>query len=133
MEMYILRKALECVNDDMEIWHVAPYELPMKLSIYNYHWLSSTQPFGNVLMWFPEDYQWWITGFNYSMSEPNHSIMYMIVEIDFSDSTSMQESNGDMSDMYYDFKYYVEKSLSEDDVFVVFDDSNKHAYVIWGN
>ena len=117
----------------MVIWRVAPYELPMKLSIYNYHWLSSTQPFESVLMWFPEDYQWWITGFNYSMSDPNHSIMYMIVEIDFSDSESMQESNGDMRDMYYYYKNTVNiDKNNKDNSYILFDDSNNHMYVIWG-
>ena len=115
--------------ESMMWWSVAEYELPMRMSIYN----KTSGGYDSVLSWFPRDYQWWITGFNYHMLDPHVNQMYMVTEINFSDSHHLQASNGPMKTMYKDFKAAMRLSQEPDSNYVVFDDKRMIAYIIWGN
>ena len=114
----------------LDWWSVAPYELPMRLSVYN----KQNGGFSSVLNWFPQDYQWWITGFNYHMWNPDVHKMYMITEINFNDSTSMQVADDDKIEMFLRFKAYVELNMKKnsDNKYVLFDNNRNIAYIIWG-
>jgi len=81
----------------------------MRLSVYN----KQNGGFSSVLNWFPQDYQWWITGFNYHLWNPDVHKMYMIAEINFNDSTSMQVADDDKIEMFLRFKAYVELNMKK--------------------
>ena len=87
-----------------------------------------------MLNWFPQDYQWWITGFNYHMWNPDVHKMYMIAEINFNDSTSLQKANGNMQDMYLAFESSLNQNQrNKDNSYLILDKNELTAYIIWGD
>ena len=67
------------------------------------------------------------------MLDPHVNQMYMVTEINFSDSHHLQASNGSMRTMYKSFKETMRTSQYPDSQYVVFDDERAIAYFIWGN
>ena len=70
--------------------------------------------------WYPENPQWWITGFAYKETYTNIKNQVVIGSVDFSKH----------EEMYEDFKY---KTLNEDITkeYVLFDDANKTIWICW--
>ena len=64
-----------------EFWSVVPFELPMTLSLYDYH---GEQSIDNLFIWRPEIKQWWITGFNGNINHPVAERLVVMGSIDFS-------------------------------------------------
>ncbi|SEW33557.1 DUF4474 domain-containing protein [[Clostridium] fimetarium] len=62
------------------------FELPMKLSLYNYYSKNNIQ---NIFNWSPKVKQWWVTGFNANFKNPNPDVMVSIGSIDFSGHESI--------------------------------------------
>lgn len=68
-------------------WDVAPYELNMQLSLYCDRGTPHNPDYRNVFVWFPEEKQWWITGFNYNFNDYMVKNLHVVIRIDFSEST----------------------------------------------
>lgn len=91
------------------------FELPMTLSLYNYHGSGNIE---NVFNWAPEDEQWWITGFNTDFEKPVPEDMVSVASIDFSGKeflySSLKESISERYERYF-----------------IFDDENHTAWILW--
>jgi len=74
----------------------------------------------NVFNWASDDDQWWITGFNPNFPDPNPNDMVIIGTIDFSGRKNM-----------YDLLKAQTASDSELSDYVIFDDDELTAWVIW--
>ena len=100
-----------------EFWSVVPFELPMTLSLYDYH---GEQSIDNLFIWRPEIKQWWITGFNGNINHPVAERLVVIGSIDFSDRPDLYQAlKNDTSNDRDHSKY------------MFFDDGERKAWVIW--
>lgn len=61
-EMGIYKKAIDVdiLGKDIEHWKVADFNLPMTLNLYE----NQNGSYTTLFNWYPENPQWWITGFN---------------------------------------------------------------------
>lgn len=94
--------------------------LPMSLSLYNHDDDSYT----NVFCWYPNDKQWWITGFNArsEFTNPEPDKMIAIGSIDFSSEACL----------YDDFKSTeMEEKLISLNNYFYFDDENHILWILW--
>ena len=57
----------------------------------------------------------------------------MICEINFSDSTNLQEPHGEMIDMYTAFEDSMYISKKNEANYIIFDDVRHIAYIVWGD
>lgn len=99
-------------NTMTPIFDCIDFEIPMQVSLYNYdkHKKCFTD---NVFNWFPNQNQWWGTGFNWHYQDPDKDDMFVIGVVDLSQ----------YEEIYQGFKTRKIKSKS-----LLFDD---HANKIW--
>ena len=99
-------------NTMTPIFDCIDFEIPMQVSLYNYdkHKKCFTD---NVFNWFPNQNQWWGTGFNWRYQDPDKDDMFVIGVVDLSQ----------YEEIYQGFKTRKIKSKS-----LLFDD---HANKIW--
>ena len=94
--------------------------MPMSLSLYN----RDDNRYTNVFCWYPDDAQWWVTGFNAhsEFTNPEPDKMVAIGSIDFSSEVCL----------YDDFKSTEmdEKLISLNNYFY-FDDENHILWILW--
>ena len=74
-----------------------------------------------VFNWFPENPQWWITGFAYDKTYTNIKNQVVIGSVDFSKHEEMYET----------LKRYTTSVEPELSKFSVFDDANKTIWICW--
>lgn len=86
--------------------------LKMKLYLYNYY---SSSDVDNIFCWEPNEPQWWITGFNPDLDNPNVNDMISIGVIDFEDNTQM---------------YDALKNNAND--YLIFDEDGHTVWMMWG-
>ena len=98
-------------------WDAVDFSLPMTLSLYNYYSSSNVE---HIFSWRPVNKQWWITGFNPKLPDPNVKKEVLIGTIDFSS----------YKDMYSSLKT---TTLSDRDMkkFVMFDDDRFLVWICW--
>ena len=89
----------------------------MTINLYNYY---SKDNIENVFCWSPNQEQWWITGFNPNFTSSDPEIMVTLGSVDF---TGHQE-------MYWELKNNIENDLKLKE-FVIFDDNNFTAWILW--
>lgn len=99
------------------IWRAIDYEMPMTLNLYNYYSHSSIE---NIFCWNPKDKQWWITGFNPDMLNPNVENMVLLGSINMNNDRALY--NG-LKTAVQDNRY-----LSN---FMIFDDASRTVWLIW--
>ena len=96
--------------------------LPMTLSLYNFG-----DKVESIFQWYPDEEQWWITGFNPShlRDEVDVHKQAMICRIDLSENVDM-----------YDALFLTSKPESEDhntatEKFCIFNDEEKIVWIVW--
>ena len=102
------------------------FEVPMTLSSYNYY---SKNNIGHVFSWLPKEKQWWITGFNANLKNPNPNVMVSVGSVDLSSKTSIYEG-------LKNTKKNVLKDLTDKDYSlfknnILLDDDTKTVWLIW--
>lgn len=93
-------------------------------------YLLPSEPNGEIqslYKWFPDEKQWWITGFDYSKHRVNADSLVNIGYLDFSGDTNMFESiiNSEHCDDFYNKP---ETKISDS---MIFDTENKFVWLIW--
>lgn len=102
------------------------FEVPMTLSLYNYY---SKNNIGHIFSWLPTTNQWWITGFNSNLKNPNPNVMVSVGSVDLSSKTSIYKGfkatkNKVLNDLTNDqYKLYKNNILLDDDT--------KTVWLIW--
>ena len=76
---------------------------------------SSSSDVDNIFCWEPNEPQWWITGFNPDLDNPNVNDMISIGVIDFEDNTQM---------------YDALKNNAND--YLIFDEDGHTVWMMWG-
>ena len=82
----------------------------------------------SLYKWFPEEKQWWITGFDYSKHRVNANSLVNIGYLDFSGDTDMFEK------IFQSENYYLNTNLEEPQKlypFLNFDSENYYVWLIW--
>lgn len=106
--------------------HAVDFEVPMTLSSYNYY---SKDNIEHVFSWLPKEKQWWITGFNANLKNPNPNIMVSIGSVDLSSKTSIYEGIKDTKQGILnkptDSNYRLFKNN------ILLDDNTKTVWLIW--
>ena len=102
------------------------FEVPMTLSSYNYY---SKNNIGHVFSWLPKEKQWWITGFNANLKNPNPNVMVSVGSVDLSSKTSIYEglkaTKKDILNKQTDRNYRLFKNN------ILLDDDTKTVWLIW--
>ena len=94
-------------------------------------YLLPSEPNGEIqslYKWFPEEKQWWITGFDYSKHRVDAENLVNIGYLDFSGDTDMFEK------IYQSENYYLNTNLEEPQKlypFLNFDSENYYVWLIW--
>lgn len=109
--LYVLDKESNGYTDT-PIFDAIDYEVPMRVSLYNY---ESNSVKDNVFNWNPSIDQWWGTGFNWRYTEPDFNKMIMVGSI------CLKKAN----DLYYSFK----NSIA--DKHFIFDDATTTIWIQW--
>lgn len=109
--------------DSTEIWGTTQYdaidfELPMTISLYNYNFATNIK---NIFSWMPESKQWWITGFNPDLMNPNPDDMAVIGSIDFTENRELFESLRDVA----------QRGLNSAKNTLLFDDEKSMVWICW--
>ena len=66
------------------------------------------------------------------MLDPHVNQMYMVTEINLSDSHHLQASNGSLKNMYESFRDKMKDSWKSESKYIIFDDKRLTAYIVWG-
>ena len=123
---------------DIEHYRAIDFEVPMTLSLYEYHYDKTTLGsyetveayMDNMFHWYPEEEQWWITGFTgrtqKEFIDPEPDLMVLIGTVDLSERPDMYEGLKnvvfDRHSNDYDFKKHI-----------IFDDSTRKVWInFWG-
>ena len=69
-------------------WNAIDFTLPMTLSLYDYYY----GVFHPVFNWFPDNPQWWITGFNPNETYHEAEKQYMVGSVCFIDHDDMYKT-----------------------------------------
>jgi len=100
--------------------------------------VNSINDYKPVFNWFPDNYQWWITGFDCDPENtPSVTYTYMIAVIDFNQSKKdiVDTEDVPVPEMYNNFvaAQKTQEGVSNDWKYVIKDDENKRVYIIWGS
>ena len=98
------------------IWDAAEYCLPMTLNLYD----TKNNNVENVYNWYPSEDQWWITGFNPNFKDPDYEYLVLLGSVNFSG----------LGNAYSSLKQNVSKD-SDLSKYVIFDDEDQTAWIIW--
>lgn len=104
-------------------YDVIDFELPMKLSLYNYD-SNDADKTDCLFRWAPEIKQWWVTGFNPKYKDPNPNVMVAVGSIDF---TGYEDIYNGLKNAKNDYDVDSKKSYED---YLIFDDYN---YTVWIN
>ena len=102
------------------------FEVPMTLSSYNYY---SKNNIGHVFSWLPTTNQWWITGFNINLKNPNPNVMVSVGSVDLSSKTSIYEGLKDTKKHILDKPTDDQYKLYKNNILL--DDDTKTVWLIW--
>ncbi|MBR6879866.1 MAG: hypothetical protein IKN14_02140 [Clostridiales bacterium] len=100
----------------------------MELNLYS----KDTGEFRPISNWHPNEYQWWITTFNYHEPNPRFEDLYVVAKICFGDGDISDDSIVDLEEMYYCFKRQQLRERSDDPTTIIFDDDGLCISLIWG-
>lgn len=116
--LYVYDKKL----NDNRYYDAVDFEIPMTLSLYNYNNKNNIE---TIFNWAPEKEQWWITGFNPELTEPNPEKMISVASIDLSTN----------KDLYYALKGTDNSKFHNDlqSKHLIFDDKSCIVWIQWYN
>ena len=114
------------VSDNMHFDAVS-FNIPMSLNSYivSYDINNTIEP---LFHWYPNEPQWWITGFDYSHHDANAYQIHNIGYLDFSGDTNMFEKIHQSENNYYNRELSMDKKLYPH---LVFDTQNYYVWFIW--
>ena len=118
------------MGETQEWWMVAPYELGMELSIYQFYDETDFEP---LSIWVPDNNQWWITAFNSNEWDVEVEDTWMIAKIDFNRITSHLHPSDDGVDLFNQFLEQYNELNSRRSSFWFVDETDNSIYLIWGN
>lgn len=103
---------------DRSIKNISQYNaidvnMPMTLSLY---YIRDDGEIDSIFNWVPDEYQWWITGFNANYNKKNPDNMKSICSVDFSYNPDMYKSI---------------RIISYDRDKLIFDDKNCTVWIIF--
>lgn len=102
-----------------EQYDVVDFELPMSLSLYNYH---SADDIVNIFNWHPNEEQWWVTGFNPEYGDANPELMVSMGKIDFTGKEELFEAI-----VYSDEEAW--RNMAKDQI--IFDEDGQILWIMW--
>ena len=94
-------------------------------------YLLPSEPNGEIqslYKWFPDEKQWWITGFDYSKHRVNADSLVNIGYLDFSDDTEMFEKIKYSNNNIFNVELTSDKKLFPN---LIFDEENYYVWLIW--
>lgn len=102
------------------------FNIPMSLNSYivSYDINNTIEP---LFHWYPNEPQWWITGFDYSHHDANAYQIHNIGYLDFSENTTMFEST--MYSEHCDDLYNKPETKIRDSM--IFDTENQYVWLMW--
>lgn len=102
------------------------FEVPMTLSLYNYY---SKNNIGHVFSWLPTTDQWWITGFNPNLKNPNPNVMVSVGSVDLSSKTSIYDGLKATKEKVLNDLTNENRGLFKNNILL--DDDTKTVWLIW--
>ncbi len=114
-------------ENGIDLWAASPVRLKIELNLYS----KDTGEFRPISNWHPNEYQWWITTFNYHEPNPRFEDLYVVAKICFGDG-DISDVKYNLEELYYRFKENQISNTYEYPATIIFDDSNLCVYIIWG-
>lgn len=119
-EMGIYKKFIDenIFGKNIQHWKTVNFNVPMSLSLYDYNFPKEIDCIYN---WFPENPQWWITGFNPNKAYNDVNKQILIGSIDFSEHTEMFNS----------LKEYTTLERPDLSKYAYYDERNHIVWICW--